>query len=50
MSTLDICDRVMVVLDGKLAAFDTIALLEQNSDYYRTASLLATGTVEGEQR
>ncbi len=26
MSTLDICDRVMVIVDGRLAAFDTTAL------------------------
>jgi len=48
MSTLDTCDRVMVIVDGRLAAFDTIELLEQNSDYYRTASLLAAGAPEGE--
>ncbi|HEX5223852.1 MAG TPA: ABC transporter ATP-binding protein [Solirubrobacteraceae bacterium] len=48
MSTLDICDRVMVVVDGRLAAFDTIELLQQNSDYYRTASLLAAGATEGQ--
>jgi ABC-type protease/lipase transport system fused ATPase/permease subunit len=28
MSTLDICDRVMVVIDGRLAAFDTRELLQ----------------------
>jgi len=37
MSTLDICDRVMVVLDGRLAAFDTAALLWETNDYYRAA-------------
>jgi ABC-type multidrug transport system fused ATPase/permease subunit len=46
MSTLGICDRVMVVVDGRLAAFDTIELLEQNSDYYRSAALLAAGAPE----
>jgi ABC-type multidrug transport system fused ATPase/permease subunit len=38
MSTLDICDRVMVVLDGHLDAFDTIALLARTNPYYRAAS------------
>jgi ATP-binding cassette subfamily B protein len=44
MSTLDICDRVMVIIDGKLVAFDTIDLLQRNNSYYRSASALATGT------
>jgi ABC-type multidrug transport system fused ATPase/permease subunit len=43
MSTLDICDRVMIIIDGKLAAFDTIALLQRHNSYYRTASTLAAG-------
>jgi ATP-binding cassette subfamily B protein len=38
MSTLDICDRVMVILDGRLDAFDTIAQLERTNPYYRSAS------------
>ncbi len=44
MSTLDICDRVMVIVDGHLAAFDTKALLQQNNTYYRHASKLALGS------
>jgi ABC-type multidrug transport system fused ATPase/permease subunit len=43
MSTLDICDRVMVIVDGRIAAFDRTELLQQNNSYYRSASLLATG-------
>jgi hypothetical protein len=42
MSTLDICDRVMIIIDGKLTAFDTIELLQRNNTYYRSASKLAT--------
>jgi ABC-type multidrug transport system fused ATPase/permease subunit len=38
MSTLDICDRVMIIIDGQLAAFDTISHLQQHNSYYRTAS------------
>ncbi|MGE5280915.1 MAG: ATP-binding cassette domain-containing protein [Chloroflexota bacterium] len=38
MSTLDICDRVMVIVDGRLEAFDTASALHVNSSYFRTAS------------
>jgi ATP-binding cassette subfamily B protein len=41
MSTLDICDRVMIIIDGKLEAFDTIASLQQHNSYYRSATALA---------
>lgn len=47
MSTLDICDRVMVIKDGKMAAFDTIALLRQHNAYYRSASAFAAGASAG---
>ncbi len=46
MSTLEMCDRVMVIMDGRLEAFDTIALLQQNNAYYRSASMLAAGVSE----
>jgi ATP-binding cassette subfamily B protein len=48
MSTLDICRRVMVILDGRLAAFDTIDLLKEHSAYYRSASALAAGATGAE--
>jgi len=44
MSTLDICDRVMVIQEGRLAAFDSRALLQQENQYYRSASAIASGT------
>jgi ATP-binding cassette subfamily B protein len=44
MSTLDICDRVMVIKDGQLVAFDTIASLREHNAYYRSASAIATGS------
>jgi ATP-binding cassette subfamily B protein len=47
LSTLDICDRVMVIVDGRLAAFDTTAFLQTHSPYYRNASALATGASAG---
>jgi ATP-binding cassette subfamily B protein len=47
MSTLDICNRVMVIIDGRLVAFDTIDLLKNENEYYRSASALAAGTGGG---
>jgi len=47
MSTLNICDRVMIVLDGKLAGFDTIDSLSRHNEYYRHAAALARGTPGG---
>ena len=47
LSTLDICDRVMVILDGRLAGFDTTAFLQTHSPYYRTASGLAASAPAG---
>jgi ATP-binding cassette subfamily B protein len=47
MSTLDMCDRVMVILDGRLSAFDTKAALQEHNHYYRTASLIAAGAPGG---
>jgi ABC-type multidrug transport system fused ATPase/permease subunit len=43
MSTLDICDRVMVVVDGRLVGFDTKLQLQASNSYYRHASRLALG-------
>jgi ATP-binding cassette, subfamily B, bacterial len=42
MSTLEMCDRVMVIVDGRLAGFDTKAVLQRDNLYYRHASQLAT--------
>jgi ATP-binding cassette subfamily B protein len=47
MSTLNICDRVMIVIDGRMAGFDTIEQLRQHNAYYRSASQLATGAPAG---
>ena len=47
MSTLDICDRVMVIVGGQLVAFDTRALLQRTNPYYRSASELASGAAGG---
>jgi ATP-binding cassette subfamily B protein len=38
LSTLDICDRVMVILDGQLDAFEPFESLQIRSDYYRAAT------------
>lgn len=48
MSTLDVCDRVMVVLDGELDAFDTLALLASSNPYYRSASTSVVGATQGD--
>ena len=42
ISTLDICDRVLVVVDGQLEAFDTVDALAERSAYFRAASTLAS--------
>ena len=47
MSTLDICDRVMVILDGRLVAFDTRETLKRENAYYREASMIAAGSRGG---
>jgi len=41
LSTLTICDRIMVIKDGELKAFDTPLRLEQSSDFYREALALS---------
>jgi len=44
MSTLSICDRVMVILGGKLDAFATLQELSDSNDYYRFASGFASAS------
>jgi len=41
MSTLEMCDRVMVIVEGRLVAFDTKSALQRDNVYYRHASQLA---------
>ena len=41
MSTLSICDRIMVIKDGELKAFDTPSELAESSDFYREALTLS---------
>ncbi len=47
MSTLEMCDRVMVIVDGRIAGFDTKATLQRENPYYRRASQLATAGIAG---
>ena len=35
LSTLDICDRIMVIQDGRIMGFDEPARLAESSDFYR---------------
>ena len=37
LSTLDICDRIMVIQDGRIVAFDTPHNLESSNEFYREA-------------
>ena len=37
LSTLGLCDRIMVIQDGELRAFDEPKVLEQSSAFYREA-------------
>ena len=46
MSTLDICNRVMVVLDGRLDGFGTVSLLQGSNSYYRSALALAGTAID----
>jgi ATP-binding cassette, subfamily B, bacterial len=41
LSTLTICDRIMVIKDGELKDFDTPMQLEQSSEFYREALTLS---------
>jgi ABC-type multidrug transport system fused ATPase/permease subunit len=41
LSTLEICDRIMVIQDGELRAFDTPANLERDNRFYREALSLS---------
>jgi len=41
LSTLTICDRIMVIKDGELKAFDSPHSLERSSEFYREALTLS---------
>lgn len=43
MTTLDICDRVMVVTNGRIEAFDNHSALLDQSSYYRSATAISSG-------
>jgi ATP-binding cassette, subfamily B, bacterial len=47
MSTLEMCDRVLVIVDGRLVGFDTRERLQRDNPYYRRASELAVGGAGG---
>lgn len=50
LSTLDICDRIMVIQKGELKAFDTPEKLKETNEYYRESLLLhrqQTGSFRG---
>jgi ABC-type multidrug transport system fused ATPase/permease subunit len=41
LSTLSICDRIMVILDGRMQGFDTPERLERDNPFYREALKLS---------
>jgi ATP-binding cassette, subfamily B, bacterial len=41
LSTLDICDRIMVIQGGELQGFDAPRVVEKTSDFYRQALVLS---------
>jgi ABC-type multidrug transport system fused ATPase/permease subunit len=41
LSTLDICDRIMVIQNGRLMAFDSPQRLQETSSFYREALALS---------
>jgi ABC-type multidrug transport system fused ATPase/permease subunit len=43
LSTIENCDRLMVLLGGRLDAFDTPAALRRINPYFQSASALALG-------
>ena len=49
MMSLAICERVMVIVDGRLEAFEPTARLHQSSDYYRVA-VIAAAPLQAEPR
>jgi ATP-binding cassette subfamily B protein len=44
LSTLSVCDRVMVMVDGRLEAFGPMAEIERTNAFYRSAAALSAGT------
>lgn len=48
MATLDVCDRIMVIADGRLEAFEAAADLASRNGYYRAA--VAASTTGGQGR
>ena len=49
MSTLTICDRVMVVLDGQIDAFDPLPALRSRNAYYREAASISASAAAADR-
>ena len=50
LSTLDLCDRIMVLQEGAISAIDTPAVLERDNDFYREALALSGMRDQGFRR
>lgn len=48
LSTLEVCERVMVIIDGRLQAFDRVEALRSTSTYYRAVSGFHPGVRMGQ--
>ena len=46
LSTLDVCERIMVVLDGRLEALGTPESMRSTNVYYRSAVQIAVGATD----
>ena len=46
LSTFDLCERIMVILDGRLEAFGTPESLQSTNIYYRSAMQIAVGATD----
>jgi ABC-type multidrug transport system fused ATPase/permease subunit len=46
LSTLDVCERIMVIRDGRLEAFGTPEILQSSNIYYRSAMQIAVGATD----
>ena len=47
LTTLGVCDRIMVIQDGEMKGFDTPTTLERSSDFYREALELSRYALMG---
>jgi ATP-binding cassette subfamily B protein len=47
LSTLSLCDRILILNDGRMEAFDTADTLERTNEFFQEAVRIARAGVEG---